>query len=200
MGLSKKDIREKLSEGYLQVRVILQVVGAPKEHIDTALNEHVKKMESDKSVMIIEKTINDAEPNDNMFLAFAEMEFMIKDASALAYFCFDYMPSSIEIIEPEIFTYKAHDFTSFFNDLQARLHQLNGLVKNVMAENKLLSKNAALLLRNNIMICLKEKQKDIKTLSKNVGIAEEQLEPFLKKIMEEGFIKKEGDDYVLKKG
>ena len=198
MGLSKKDIKEKIAEGYLLVRVILEVVGGPKEHVDSVIKQQVDAMKAEKTLIMLESELHEAEPQEALFIGFAELEFLIKSAKDLAYFCFDYMPSSIEIIEPENFTYKAADFTNFFNDLQAKLHQLNGIVKNALAENKILSKNAALLLRNNIIISLKEKNKDISTLSKNVGIPQDQLKPFLEKIIQEGYIKKQGELYCIK--
>ncbi len=191
----KLKTRDKLEQGWLHARVIVEVLGAPKEHVTKTLKQYVEKIKKEKHIDVIDIKISKPKEQKKLFSTFADIEMLVKDASALAYFCFDYMPSSIEIIDPTAFTYNAHDFSSFFNDLQARLHKIDMMVKNMTAQNKNLLRNANLLLRNNIMIVLKEGEMDIATLSKKVGIPKEQLEPFAEETVKEGWIKKKGDKY-----
>jgi predicted transcriptional regulator len=56
------------------------------------------------------------------------------------------------------------------------------------------------MLQNNIFLSLKEKNKELGELVKNVGIVEEQLKPFLDKMVAAGVIKLEKNKYsILKK-
>ena len=54
--------------------------------------------------------------------------------------CFDFMPSVIEIIEPLDLKFESKDYEDFMNDLLARLHQYDFVVKNLRAENMMLKK------------------------------------------------------------
>ncbi|MBW2999409.1 hypothetical protein KY339_01950 [Candidatus Woesearchaeota archaeon] len=192
-------IKEKLEQGYLHCNIILEVLGKPKDYVESTLKGYVEKIEKSKDFEVLKKEFAKSKKVEDMFSVFVELDMLFKDASALAFFCFDYMPSSIEIIEPEIFKYKAQDFSGFFNDLQARLHKLDMLVKNLTAENKRLKTNAGLLLRNNILIVLKETDKSIAELSKGTGIPEKQLEPFVEKLVKQKFIIKNKNKYSINK-
>jgi len=51
---------------------------------------------------------------------------------------FDFMPSSIEILEPQSLELKSQELTDFLNDLITRLHNYNVIVNNLQAENILM--------------------------------------------------------------
>lgn len=191
-------VREKLEKGWIHGRVIVEMLGAPKDYIEKTLKLYVDKMRKDPDLYIIDADFKKPKKQKDMFHAFTELDMMFKDAAQIVFFCFDYMPSSIEIIEPQRFIYKAIDFAAFFNDFLARLHRMDMLVKNMKAENKMLQINASRLLRNNIIISLHEKDKDIKQLSRNVGIPEDQLDNILELMIQDGFIKKKGGSYSAK--
>ncbi|MBS3146459.1 hypothetical protein J4471_02065 [Candidatus Woesearchaeota archaeon] len=53
-------------------------------------------------------------------------------------FCFDYLPSSVEIIQPENINERSVDFAGFINDLMLKLHEYNIVIRNLQAENKVL--------------------------------------------------------------
>lgn len=189
-------IKEKIDDGWIHARVLMEMLGAPKEHIVKTFNDYLRLIEEDEEAVLLELEKEKPEQQKELWSIFADLELLFPDASSLVFFCFDYMPSSIEIIEPEVFHYPAKGFSDFFNDLQAKLHKMDFYVKNMTAENKNLKRNANLLLRNNIMIVLKhEGPLALEDLSKKVGIPAEQLEPFLKTMVDEGHIKKEKDKY-----
>jgi len=52
--------------------------------------------------------------------------------------CFDYMPSSIEVLDPAGMEMDMGMFSDMLNDLIARMHKYDMLVKNYNAENTLL--------------------------------------------------------------
>lgn len=183
----------------IKCRAIVEMVGAPKEYIEKTLKDYIAVMKKTKGLKILKTSTSPTEPKSSMFALFAEIDMEVKDVEALVGFCFDYMPSSIEVYEPNQLVFNAFEINNFFTDLQGKLHKLDMMVKDLRAQNTLLEKNAGLLLRNNILITLKDKSKDLNTLAKNNGIPPAQLEPFLKKLIGEHWIKKVGDEYCLVK-
>ena len=130
-----------------------------------------------------------------IFSAFTEMEILVKDIPTLVGICFEFMPSSIDIIEPESMKFTSNDTAGFLNDLLARLHQMDMVLKNKNAENTILKQNASALLRNIFKLSLKEKDKTIEEISKDVGIPAEQVQPFIDALIKQEKIEKKEDKY-----
>ena len=123
--------------------IILEVVGSPKEHVEDTIKLIIDKVKDDKNWRLLkEKTFKADELKDmqNFWSAFAELEICFENLNKLMFFCFDYMPSSIEILEPESFKTEALDLADFLNDLLARLHKYDMVVKNLRAQLILLNK------------------------------------------------------------
>jgi len=178
---------------------IVEILGAPKEYVLEALNAYIEKMKKEKEIMILDVEKSEVEQKDKLFSIFAEIGILAQKPSRLVDYCFDYMPSSIEIIEPESIKFSTYGLSNFFNDLQARLHNLDMIVKNLRAENEILSKNAHLILRNNILLSLREAEKDLASIAKNIGIAEEKTKAFLDALVKQGFINIKKNKYSLNK-
>jgi hypothetical protein len=128
----------------LKVKVILEVLGKPEEHINKTLNLLKEKLEKDEQTFKLESTkIFDAqsvkEP-EGFFSGFVEADLVFKNLDKLTGFCFDYMPSSVEIIDPESVHMKNSDVNILLNDLLARMHQYDMAMKNMYAENMILKK------------------------------------------------------------
>lgn len=179
-------------------RVVIQMLGAPKKHIEDTLKMYVDKIEEEhKDIKILKRYQSKAKlGKDKLFNVFAELELEVRGAEQLVWFCFDYMPASVEILEPETFTYESHEFTNFLNDLQAKLHKTDMAIKGLSAENQVLKKNAMTLVRNIILVQLSSGPSDLKTLSKRAGVPEDHMLAFLKELIQEGKVRKEGDQYV----
>ena len=96
------DIRDKLDKGYVQAKVVLEILGAPKEHIENTLVGYVEKAKGEKGIIFVDAEFSETEEQEKMFSKFVEVEFLFKNIETLIGFCFDYMPSSIEVIEPAL--------------------------------------------------------------------------------------------------
>lgn len=198
------NIKEKLAQGYVQSRVIMEVVGKPKEHVEAAIKEYLEKLGKNPDLEVLKEDISEAkevkdEKNPGLWGAFAEIEMLTKNFQILINFCFDYMPSSVEIIEPKELKLKDSQITSILTDLQGKLHQIDMIAKQLNNENIFLKKNTKALLRNNISILLLKSKLTADQLSKFVGLKKEELEKFLEIMIKENRVRKEEGKYSLVK-
>ena len=137
-----KEIKQKIAEGYLHVRIIVEVVGKPKEFVEESLTKHITDIKADKRFTITKEEVEKAEEQDNFYTAFAELEILAKDMPAILSLCFDYMPSSIEILEPEAIQINNSNLSGFLNDMQARLHAVNTSVIQLKESNRFFIKSS----------------------------------------------------------
>lgn len=176
--------------------VLVEVVGKPKEHVIESLKVMIDKIKSEKGLKIKREKTFDPEPTENYFTSFSEMEIEFDTPAHIVSFCFDYMPSSIEIIEPVDLKLESHTLAEILNDLLAKLHSANMNLANSRAENQMLKMNSEALLKNIIMISLKE-PRTLEEISPLVGIKPKDLEPFIEGFVKEGKIKKDKNKYSL---
>ena len=87
----------------------------------------------------------------------------------------------------------------FVNDLQARLHDVDMIVKKQKNENEFLKKNMNTTVKNMILISLLYGSLDSEKLSKVTGIKSDELGVFLDNMVEDNKIKKENGSYGLVK-
>ena len=115
------DIQEKLEKGYIHVKFIIEMGGKPKEHVEDTLKKYIEKIKQHEDYTVLKSDFAEAKEmkdQKGVFLAFTDMELLAKDPRALTGFCFDYMPSSIEIIAPEELKISSAHFSYIMNDLQ----------------------------------------------------------------------------------
>ena len=122
-------------------RVIIEIIGAPKEHVDNTLKNVEEQVKQEYDIKVLKNKIFEAKQMEDkpFFSGFIEDEIEFKDFDRLTGFIFDFMPSSIEILEPPVFEIHVHDLNTMLNDLIAKLHQYDMVVKNLRAENILMA-------------------------------------------------------------
>ena len=189
---------EKQGENaHIRCRTIIEVLGKPKEHVEDALKQYIEHIKEDQGLVVLNEDYSDIEERGKLWSKFVELELVIKGTAKLVSFCFEYMPSSIEVIKPEHLTMASQELSSFLNDLQARLHDVDMIVKQLKAENGFLKNNMNAVIYNIILICLKVNELSLEQLSQITGIEQKELEIFVEKLLKENKIKKENDIYSL---
>lgn len=176
-------------------RAIIQIVGKPEGNIITAMDLLIQKIKKDDHLKVTSIDVSEVEPKDNLFSILAEIEFKTPTIDQLAWFCFDYLPASIEIIEPRELKYSAQDLTSFFNEIQTRIHAMDLAMKSLTLENKKVKKNGNSLIRNILYHLTKEGPKSLRYLAQETGIKDEDLQSILTLLVEQGRMTKEDDAY-----
>ena len=122
---------------------------------------------------------------------------IIKGIPKLIAFCFDYMPSSIEISKPEEFVMRKSSVEDLINDLQARLHDVDMTVKRQKNENDFLKQNLNKSVSNIILISLASGNLNKGELSEVTGIHDKELDIFLEELLKGNKLKEEQGIYSL---
>lgn len=175
-------------------RCIVEILGAPKEYIAKALQDHVDKIKNDGLDIQIEKYA-DPVASDKLFTQYVELQIAFKDTGELLDFCFDSMPSTVEIMSPEKLELDMAFFEDFVNDLQAKLHQTDMMLKGLQAQKQVLDKNAVNILHNFIKFVCKTPQ-SLEDLSKVLGIKTDALSTYVNNLVDKSELKKEGQLFV----
>jgi len=119
----------------MKTKAIIEVAGSPKEHIEEVMTKVVEKIKSEQQ--ILKYKIFEAQQKEKLFFTFTEMEIDFSNFEKLIGFCLDYFPSSIEIIDEEV-DIKREELENVTNDLLAKLHEYDMILKNLKAELYLL--------------------------------------------------------------
>jgi len=112
--------------------MFVEVAGRPPEYVKNSLELHVKKIGEVKDVKLLSCKL--AEPKkieggEDLHTCFAEVEVELLGLSKLLDLIFDFMPSSIEIVDPEYLEMGCQEATMFANDLAGRLHKYDDVAK-----------------------------------------------------------------------
>ena len=137
--------------------------------------------------------------DQELWMTFAEVEVKTEKLDHLTSFSFDYMPSLIEILEPAELALKDAEVSSFLNDLQAKLHQVDMVAKQLRLENDFLKKNTRNLLRNYLTILLRKGGGMTSTqLSTLTGVEQDKLEDYLDSLIDQGQVDLKKGVYFMK--
>ena len=183
----------------IRFRTIIEMLGKPKEHIEKTLRDFVERIREDSEYILAKENYAESVPRENLWSTYAELEVVTKDISRIMAFCFEYMPSSVEILMPQNFTIENHVVTGMLNDLQGRLHNVDMIIKRLRAENDLLKRNMKISIENLITILLKLNAMSFDELSTYTGINRDELSAFLSVLIKDSKIKLDNEKYVLVK-
>ena len=152
-------IKDRIEKGEVHAIFVIELAGRPPEHIEKALHTLVDAFGKQKGVEVITQKFHKAKSVEKLFSCFSEIEFLADSFSRLLNLIFYFMPSSIEIIEPEIIKVKVSDANNISNDLSSRLHQYDTMTKKMQIERAIMIKQAEEKLKQNKENSKKDKKK-----------------------------------------
>jgi len=196
---NKQILNEQLEKGCILARVTLQIVGKPKEHIVETMKLVIQQIKDDPKMKVFKGDLFKPVQQEQVWSTFAELEILFAGKAALTHFCFDYMPASLEVLKPENLSFKIQDYNEIMISLLERIHQMDMVLKNLNAENRLVKENSLAMLRNLLIIAVGGKRRSLEEISRIVGIPGNQLSPFVTRLIESGFFEKEGENIRIKK-
>lgn len=183
-------------KGYILAHVIFEIAGRPKEHVEKMSNMTMKRIDENKNVIFVEKEFGDVQKNDDgVWSTFVDTEMLFKRIGDINHVVTNYLPSTINILEPEVIEIRQEYATEFFSDLMSHLHKVNTERVQFTQKSNALQKNAHAILRNGILLRLRDGPLPAKEIGKPLGIKEDDILPSLKVMMKEGKIIKKGDKY-----
>ena len=182
---------------HIRCRAIIEVLGKPQEYVEKAIKEYAGHIKKDSELVVLNEDYSEIKEQGKLWSQFVELDLVIKGTPKLIGFCFEYMPSSLEVMKPEHLIMSNHELGSFLNDLQARLHSVDRIVKELRAENEFVKNNLNAVIHNMIIICLKVSKLNLEQLSKVTGIEQKELEAYIERLTKENKIKKEDEHYTL---
>ena len=132
-----------MAEQKIRAIMIVEIAGRPAPHIKQTLKQHVEQMENVKNTKIISIEVHDPREIENqkgIYTCFAEVEFECEGMSKLTEIVFDFMPSSVEILEPIDIKFNSQEATVLMNNLTGRLHRYDEIAKIAQLQNQQLVK------------------------------------------------------------
>jgi hypothetical protein len=127
----------------LHANMVLEILGKPKENVVEALNTLVVKMGAEKGVKTLEKKYHDPIPavdSNDMFTSFAEVSMEFDSVNNFFGICFAYMPSHVELVNPEKIILTNSDLNDMGNKLVSRLHEYDSITKKALIERDFMAK------------------------------------------------------------
>ncbi len=191
----EKTAEERIENGEVHASFIVEILGSPKEHVEKTMRDYIAKLKEDSGIFVVKEHYSEPKPADNMFALFVELELWLRSLPKVIEFCFDALPSSVEILDPPSLTFRSTDLSGLLNDLQANLHAYDYKLKDANAKNHILARNSSALMKNFIFLCLKDNTKTIDEIASAMGISPSQLKPFIGLMIKNKEIALEGNKY-----
>ncbi len=120
----------------IKINTIIEIVGMPKEHVEKTMRQVVELIEKDEEIKKLNHDTAEAKLVKEMWSTFTEFELEFNNFKKLTDFCFNFMPSSIEIIEPETNKLSSGSIEEMLNDVLAKLHQYDMALKRMIMETR----------------------------------------------------------------
>jgi hypothetical protein len=120
--------------------MIVEMAGRPAEHLTAAIEKHIGvlndvddvtvhsiKVSEPREIKVDE--VNGMKGGEKMFTCFAEADFECDSFARLSETMFDFMPSSVEVIEPAKVTMNMSEATDLLNNISGRMHRYDEIAK-----------------------------------------------------------------------
>lgn len=204
--MKSKEIKKHIEEGYLRIRVLFEIIGTPKKHIEDTLKAYIENVKTHEGVIVLEEEFEEATEIKNqeeeketvpMWGTLAEVEMLVDGIDKLTWLAINFSPASIELLEPDNLTMESKEVSNWITDVLARLHEIGVHQKTINNQNQGLIRNFNAMTRNAILLCLQDGEKDIDFLSKKIGMANEHTQKFLDALIKENKIKNEKNKYII---
>jgi hypothetical protein len=127
----------------LRANLIIEILGRPVEHVKEAAQTMVTKMAAEQGIKVINKTYHDpilAQDSKTLYTTFTEIEVELDSLDNYFGLLFAYLPSNIEIINPERLQLTNSNLNDLAHKLVTRLHDYDAVTKGAIVERNELTK------------------------------------------------------------
>lgn len=164
-----------MADGKISVNFIVEMLGRPKDHLETTMGELIKKIGEEKGLNLIEHKAHDAqevevpkkegkeiEVSKSLFTTFADIEAEFDTLEDLIRVAFVYMPSNIEIMDPNNIPLDRQKMGELLTSVILKMHKYDEVVKKLALENEALGNRLREMLAKE-----KENSEDVPEEKKN---------------------------------
>ena len=134
----------------IRASMIIEVLGKPADHVLETLQNLVKQIGEEKSVVIKDSKINEPKELEGkqagFFASFAEVEIEVEEMMHLVLIVFKYMPSHVEIIKPELIALTNNSWADILTNITQKLHAYDEIARILQIEKQILEKKLRELL------------------------------------------------------
>ena len=117
--------------------MIVEIAGRPGAHVKESLEKHINILNDVKDIEVHSISVSepkeiegsDADGAEMMFTCFAEADFECESFGRLTETMFDFMPSSVEVIEPSKVVISTGEATALLNNISGRMHKYDEVAK-----------------------------------------------------------------------
>ena len=102
------------------LKAIIDIAGKPESAVSQALDKTEERIEGIENVKVLELAKAEPELNENtngMYTAFLDLEIECSTPRVAMQFIIDYLPTSVEIIEPSKLKISSEEFGDVLNDM-----------------------------------------------------------------------------------
>lgn len=102
------------------LKAIIDIAGKPESAVSQAIDKTEEKIENFKGAKVLEVAKAEPELNENtngMYTAFLDLEIEFDTPRIAMQFIVEYLPTSIEIIEPSKLKISSEEFSDVLNDM-----------------------------------------------------------------------------------
>lgn len=118
----------------IKIRTIIEIAGYPKNHVNEVILRVIENIKKESKMKILNEEIAEAQEIKEIFSGFMELEIEIETFERVLFFCQNYLPTSIELLDAKEIKLTIDDFRTGINELLANLHKTNVLVSNLQAQ------------------------------------------------------------------
>lgn len=119
--------------------ITLEMLGRPKDHLESTIKELVDSIEKEGLEVKGKKFFEAKQIEDkDLYTTFTELEIYFKEVSDLIRFVLRYLPSHVEVIEPEHIHLNNSDINSLMGDLAIMIHRYDEITKGLLFERNAL--------------------------------------------------------------
>ena len=115
----------------------MEVIGHPEQHVNDVSLKVLEQLKKEDGITIINSNVNKAElVKENIFASHIEAELKVVGMLKLLTFCYDYLPSSLEVVDSEKIVMPVREVNAALSEMLRKLHGYNLMLHNLAETNK----------------------------------------------------------------
>jgi hypothetical protein len=139
-------------EDAIKTTIIVEMLGRPKEHLESTLKKLVEVLGKEKGVKIIKSSVQEPKvfqtenergesikPENQLYTSFTEIEMEVDNINNLIRIVFKYMPAHVEVLSPTKINLNNFEISGLLSDITTRLHHYDAIAKNALMNNQILA-------------------------------------------------------------